>query len=49
MGRFTGILGLLTMLAFAYLLSSQPSGHSTEDGGLGSGSAIRLRGFRVAN
>ena len=45
MGRFTGILGLLTMLALAYRFLDQPARDPAEDGGVGTGAAIRVRGF----
>ena len=35
MGRFTGILGLITMLGLAYTFSTNRQGDSTENGRLG--------------
>ena len=49
MGRFTGILGLLTMLALAYMFSTNRRAIRVQDGCLGSGLAVGFRGVRAAN
>jgi hypothetical protein len=49
MGRYTGILGLLTMLGLAYVFSTNRARHPCENRGVGPEPADRVRDICAAH